>query len=487
MADALARPARGSRARHPSSPMASARDGVATRVIRPVRSMVERFLPQGALLLSVLTFASYGMGLVRDRIFARTFGAGHELDAYNAAFVLPELLFDVIVAGGLAAPFVPIFVKLAADDRKAADDFARTILTAGMAIIAVVSAVLFVVAPWTVAIVAPGFTADQRELYTALFRVMCVTPLIFTASITLGEVLVAKRRFLFYGLAPLLYNGGIVLGTVLLSGRIGIFGPAVGAVIGALLHLAIRVAGIMRTDFAIRPRLRLRTAAMREFVRLMIPRMASAPIEPVTFQFFTFVASAFVAGSISSVSFARNFQSVPVSLIGAAFSLAAFPALSAAAAVGDRGKFVAILRTNVLTIAAVTTAGAAVLFVASTFVIDFFLGGGAFDADDVARTALLLSVFALSVPLESLAYPLARAIYATRNTILPVAASLAGLAVTIAVTLLLAPAVGLVAIPLGFTIGIGTRVVLLAIALPFRLRRLESLATDDLTRPVAGL
>jgi putative peptidoglycan lipid II flippase len=447
------------------------------------RALLDRFLPQGALLLSVLTFGSYLVGLVRDRFFARTFGAGAELDAYNAAFVVPELLFDVIVAGGLAAPFVPVFSKLASEDRDAAHDFGRTVLTVGLIVMSVLSAVLFVIAPLTVEVVAPSFGPEQRDLYTRLFRVMCVTPLIFTASIVLGELLVAKRRFLFYGLAPLLYNGGIVTGTVLLSGELGIFGPAVGAVLGALLHLGIRLAGILRTDFGIRPRFALRTVAMREFGVLMVPRMASAPIEPLTFQFFTNVASAFVAGSVSSVSFARNFQSVPVSLIGVAFSLAAFPALSAAAAIGDHSGFIRILRQNVLTIAALTAAAAVVLFVASTLIIDLLLGGGQFDAEDVSRTSLLLSVFALSVPLESLTYPLARAIYATRNTVLPVGASIVGFAVTVIATVTLEPETGLTAVPLGFTIGIGTKLALLAVSLRFRLRRLRQLGAEDLSRP----
>jgi putative peptidoglycan lipid II flippase len=462
---------------------ARARTRSLARLAAQSRGLVDRFLPQGALLLSVLTFGSYLMGLVRDRFFARTFGAGAELDAYNAAFAVPELLFDVIVAGGLAAPFVPVFSKLATEDLEAAHDFGRTVLTVGLVVMAVLSAVLFVIAPITLEVVAPSFGLEQRDLYTRLFRVMCLTPLIFTASIALGEVLVAKRRFLFYGLAPLLYNGGIVAGTVLLSGELGIFGPAIGAVLGALLHLGIRVLGVVRTDFSIRPRLALRTAAIREFGLLMVPRMASAPIEPLTFQFFTNVASAFVAGSVSSVSFARNFQSVPVSLIGVAFSLAAFPALSAAAAIGDRPAFLRILRQNVLTVAALTIAAAVVLLVGSTLIIDLLLGGGRFDAEDVSRTSLLLSVFALSVPLESLTYPLARAIYATRNTILPVGASIAGFAATVIATLALQPSIGLTAVPLGFTIGIGVRLALLAICLPFRLRRFRDLSAEDLSAP----
>ncbi|HEY6608363.1 MAG TPA: lipid II flippase MurJ, partial [Candidatus Limnocylindria bacterium] len=86
-----------------------------------------RFLPRGAAILSVLIFASYLAGLARDRIFARTFGAGAELDAYNAAFVLPELLLDVLVEAGLAAPFIPIFLRLRSSetDPAEADRFAR--------------------------------------------------------------------------------------------------------------------------------------------------------------------------------------------------------------------------------------------------------------------------------------------------------------------------------------------------------------------------
>src|SRR5918999_2715011 len=95
-----------------------------------LRPLVARFLPAGGVLLSVLLSGSYALGLVRDRTFARTFGAGPELDAYNAAFVLPELLLDVLVEAGLAAPFIPIFLALRStgngDD---GDRFARTILT----------------------------------------------------------------------------------------------------------------------------------------------------------------------------------------------------------------------------------------------------------------------------------------------------------------------------------------------------------------------
>jgi putative peptidoglycan lipid II flippase len=439
-------------------------------------------------LLSVLLFGNYVMDQLRDRIFAQTFGAGPELDAYNAAFVLPELLLDVLVASGLAAPFIPIFLQLRGEKPGLANQFGQTILTGAVLVMTAVSAVLFVFAPQTTALIASGFSGEQQELYTSLFRVMLITPIIFAASLSIGDVLLAERRFVTYGIAPLLYNAGIILGTLLFSDALGIYGAAIGAVLGALMHLAVRLVGLRGTGF--RPSFRLEsTPAIGEFVRLMLPKMVSQPVEPMTFLFFTSVASTMAAGSITSVSFARNYQSAAVSIVGVGFALAAFPALSAAYAAADRRGFLRSLFANLTTILTVTTAAAIVLFVLSTFIVNFFLGGGAFDAQDVATTALVLTAFTISIPLESVTHLLSRAIYATHHTLLQVFSSLAGFGVTVLATLLLVPSTGIVAIPLGFAIGQAVKVGLLALSLAVRLRAFPeghlvgSTATNSPSRP----
>ncbi len=447
----------------------------------PLGRIVARFFPQGAIVLSILTFGSYVMGLVRDRTLTRTFGAGEELDAFNAAFVIPELSLGIVVASGLAAPFIPIFTGLRREDEERARRFGQTIMTLAVLAMAVVAGVLFVVAPFTVELVASGFGPAQRVLYTDLFRVMCITPVIFAASMSLGEVLVAERRFAWYGVAPLMYNGGLVIGTLLFAGTLGIFGPALGAVIGALLHLGARIVGVRRTMFRIRPRLAVGTAEVRDFIRLMLPKTGSSPIEPLTFLFFTNVASTLVAGSITTVNLARNFQSVPVSLIGVAFSLAAFPALSAAYAARDRVAFLRLLRTNGATIGALTVAAALGLAVVGGIAVDVLLGGGRFDADDVARTALVLAAFAISVPFESLGHLVSRAIYATRHTLFQVVASLVGFAVTIGATVTLVDPAGVVAIPIGFTLGSVVRFVLLVAVLGWRIRRMPAAEAAERT------
>jgi putative peptidoglycan lipid II flippase len=439
-----------------------------------VRDRLREIVPRGAILLSALTFASYVMGLVRDRAFARTFGAGSDLDVYNAALILPELILAVLVVAGLSSAFIPVYARIRHDDPTATQDFARTVLNVSVLVMTVTVGVLFVIAPLTVSFVAPGFDAAQQELYVELFRVTCVTAVIFAASFALGEMLVVRQRFLTYGLAPVLYNAGIVVGVVLLSPRFGIMGAAVGTVFGALMHLGVRVLEIVRTDFRYRPAWSVRSAGFREYVRLSIPKAVAAPVEPLTFLFFTAVASTLVVGGISAVSFARNFQSVPVSLVGIAFAVAAFPVMARAASDGDRARFRHVVLVNLATIAVLTTGAAIGLILVGGLAIEFFLGGEAFDAEDVALTTQLLTVFALAVPLEAVSHLLSRAVYSTRNTILPVAASLIGLGVTVATVLLLAPGIGPVALPLGFVAGQGMEVVLLLGAFAIRLRSVGS-------------
>jgi putative peptidoglycan lipid II flippase len=365
---------------------------------------------------------------------------------------------------------VPIFARLRRGGIEQTHDFARTVLTASVLIMIVTVGILFVLAGQTVSLVAPGFDAAERALYVELFRTMCVTAVIFAASFALGEMLVVRQRFLAYGLAPVLYNAGIVLGAVLLGPSMGIRGAAIGTVIGALMHLGIRVLGIARTDFRYRPALTMRSSGFREYVRLAIPRAVSAPIEPLTFLFFTSVASTLTAGSISAVSFARNFQSVPVSLIGIAFSVAAFPVMASAAAAGDRPRFVRLVSTNLVTITVLTVSAAVVLALVGGVAVEMLLGGEAFDADDVAVTTMLLGAFAISVPLEAVTQLLVRAIYSTHDTILPVTASIAGLIVTVAAVELLADGQGIVALPLGFAAGMATKVAILLVALRLRIR-----------------
>jgi putative peptidoglycan lipid II flippase len=437
-----------------------------------VRRLIDRVFPRGALTLSLLLLATYALGLVRNRVQSSAFGASVEFEAYVAAFRIPEILFDVIVAAGLAAPFVPIFSGLRERDAAAAHRFGQTVLTSAVLLVGSLSLVLAIAAPVTVEWIAPDFDPRARQLYVSLFRLSCISQLFFAASFVLGEVLVAHRRFLTYALAPVLYTGGAILGTVLLGGSQGVTGTAFGVVAGAGAHLAVRLIGILRTPFRPRPRLDVRMPAFREFVRLMVPRMASAPIDPLTVTVFTRLATGIGVGALTSYSYASDYQVVPVSLVGSAFSLAVFPTLSAAWNDGDGAAFRSILRRNVLTIAGLTTLAAVLLAILARLIVERVHGGGAFTAADVDRTAFVLALFAISVPFDSLSYPLSRALYASHNTVLQVAASIAGFAILVGASVALTGPLGIAAIPLGYALGAAAKAGLLAVFVRRRLRLL---------------
>jgi putative peptidoglycan lipid II flippase len=435
------------------------------------RRLIDRIFPRGALILSFLSFAYFVTGIVRNRIFANTFGAGPELDAYNAAFRIPEIALDVLVAAGLTAPFVPIYAALRHDDERSANEFGRTVLTAAVLVILLAVVVIFLAAPWLATQIGAGFDAPTRELYVTLVRINCLAQILFAASICLGEILVAHRRFLFYALAPIMYTAGIIAGT--LAGRVfdlGIVATAWGAVAGAALHLGIRSIGILRTSFRPRPAFRFRTPAFKEFIRLMLPRMVSHPIEPAIFTFFTALASTIVVGGVSAINFALDYQVVPVSLIGIAFSLAVFPTLSMAYADRDGTTFRAVLARNIATIGGLTVLAAIALFIGSGILVDVLLGGGEFGPEDVAVTSAIVAAFALSVPFDALAYPLSRGLYATHDTIRQVVASFVGFGTVLAASNALAPGLGLLAIPLGYALGMAIKDLLLVAFLIPRVR-----------------
>lgn len=436
------------------------------------RSLFDRIFPSGALLLSFLSFVYFIAGIVRNRVFANTFGPGPELDAYNAAFRIPEIALDVLVAAGLTAPFVPIYTALRHDDEHAANDFGRTVLTAAVLVMVVAVIVILFAAPLLATTIGVGFDQATRDLYIDLLRINCFAQILFAASICIGEVLVANRRFLFYALAPILYTAGIVAGTVLGAERFGIVATAWGAVGGAVLHLGVRTLGILGTSFRPRPGFGFRTPAFREFIRLMLPRMISHPIEPLTFTFFTALATTIAVGGVSTVNFALDYQVVPVSLIGISFSLAVFPTLSTAYADDDRVAFRDVLGRNVVTIGILTTLAGIALFIGAPILVEVLLGGGEFGPEDVAITATIVAAFAVSVPFDSLAYPLSRGLYATHDTIRQVGASFAGFGVVLASSTLLAPSLGLVSIPIGYALGMIVKDVLLAV---FLVRRVQAI------------
>lgn len=430
-----------------------------------------QYVPKGSLTLTLLTLGSYGFGLLRDRTFAHTYGLSASLDAYNAAFLAPDFLFNLLVASGIAAAVVPLFTQLKRKNRREAEDYSNAVMTAAVAVMALVAIILFIFADGASRLVAPGLSPETRMQVARLMRVLALSPLLFAASNTLGAVLVSEQRFFFYGLSPILYNLGIIGGTVWLAPRFGIMGTALGTLAGASLHFLVRVWDVSRAGWRLRPTAVWRTPAMRQTLRLMVPKMIGHPVELATFWIFTSLASLLSTGAISALNFARNFQSVPVGIIGITLATTAFPHLANAAAAKSRSQFSAVFWRTFITVGAASSAAALALFSWRRLLIQVLLGGGSFASGDVERTATTLGIFCLSVPTEALSHLAARSFYATQNTIIPVALSVVSLLVAGGSAWVLLSTWGIIALPVGFFFGSLLKLLGLLAFLPRQLAR----------------
>ena len=435
------------------------------------RALVRSILPKGAVILGTLFVVNAGSGFLAKKVLGHVFGAGAETDALTSAMYLVSFPVTILVLGGVVGPFLPLFIGLKNDAEESAREFARTILTAALITVGVAIAALFVFAPQIAGVAVPGFEGDQRDLYVNLVRVVCAGQIAIAASMVLGEVLIAERRWWTYGLAEFASYAGLAAGALILGGPMGIYGAAVGSLLGGLGQLGVRLAGIYRTSFRPRPSLALRTKGVGEFAWLILPRMASSALIWFFAAYFTRIASTLAPGSTTSVAYAQDFQSTAENVVGVAFALAAFPALSAAAAAGDRGGFKRVFGTTFRNIAIFSVLAAIALVAFAGFIAGLFKGG-AFDDTDAARLTLVLVILAFSVPFESLVELLARAIMATHNTLEPTIAVAVGFIVGVAATTSLSGEFGLAALPLGYVAFQASRVVVLGLFLGPRMARI---------------
>lgn len=414
---------------------------------------IGRFIPRGSVVLWITTLGSYVLGLLRDRVLAHAFGASSHLDSYYAAFLVPDFIFNVLVASGIAAAAVPLFTQLYKKSHAHAYEYMNSLLSAAVGTMVLVGVVLFIFAPQLSSLVAPGLDAHAHALVAQMMRVLAVSSILFAASNAFGAMLVSKKRFLFYGISPMLYNLGIVAGAVVLVPKFGIIGVAYGTVFGAFLHMMVRYVDALYSGWRFKMAfIWWHTAEMKQTLRLMVPKMVGHPVDLVTFWMFTSFASLLGAGSITALNLARNFQSVPVSLIGIAMSTAVFPAL-AEARLKSVQDLRALLNRTAGVILLLSCVAALIMYAVRYQVIALLLGGGSFDSDAIALTALTLGMFCLSIPTESLSHLFARAFYATENTVIPVVFSVVSLIVAGSVAYMLMGSIGIIALPLGFFLG----------------------------------
>lgn len=426
-----------------------------------------------AVIMASAGIASRLLGLLRDRLLASHFGAGDLLDAYYAAFRLPDTLFELLVLGALSAAFIPVFAGLLSTDRERDAWRMASGVLAGLAVVLTVAAVVaFVCAPALVALLMPGFDEAKTAMTVRFTRIMLLSPILMGASAVFGSVLMSLRRFAVYAFAPIAYNIGIITGILVLVPLMGPSGLAWGVVLGAALHFAVTMPSAVAAGFG-QERLPLafwRDPGVRKVMTLMVPRMFGTATQQLSMMGVTFFASLTAAGSLAAFSFANNVGGIPVGLVGVPFAVAAFPTLSAYAARQDTDAFAMLLVKYVRRTLFLVLPLAMLLIALRAQVVRVLFGAGMFDWDDTVVTFQILGILALSVFAQALIPLLARAFYAMHDTRTPVAVGVVSILVNVAVTVALLPRLDAYAIAWGFTAGAVVNFVALFVLLERALR-----------------
>jgi len=408
-----------------------------------------------ALIIASATLVSRLVGLIRDRILAHYFGAGEIMDAYYAAFKIPDLIYTLLIVGALTAGFIPTFTKLfyAGEEKSPAWRLANNIFNIGGMIIAALCVIGQFAAPYIVPAIAPGFSETNRELTVSLTRIMFLSPIFFGLSMTLGGVVQSLRRFVLYSIAPIFYNLGIIIGAVFLVNFFGPVGLAWGVVLGAIMHFTIQLIGARGAGWKWSWQFNLKDPDTRLVGKLMIPRTLGLAITEVNVFVITILASLLPIGSVAVYNYANNLQAVPTGIIGISFALAVFPLLSTAAAKKDSTEFIKYLGNTARQILFLVVPLSVIMMLLRAQIVRVVLGSGAFDWTATTATADALAFFAFGLFAQSLIPLLARAFYSLSDTKTPFVIGIIAELVAIISALILMRPLGVAGLALASSIG----------------------------------
>ena len=299
---------------------------------------------------SLLLFICYGIdkcaAVLRQMIIGRQFGLSLELDVFNIANNLPDMLFTLISGGAFSMALIPVMSDIINKEGKKAGwrlfSSIANISFIGAAILSVLTAIF--ARPLVVSEIgiAPGFTSEQQNAVIRLMRLNLIAMLIFAVSGLITGGLQANRHFLLPALAPIFYNIGQIFGAVILAPGIryrfgpltfpcfnlGIDGLVYGVIIGAAAHLLIQTPALIRHSFRWTPRVEFHDERVIRVLRILAPRVLSVFFVQLIFIIRDNYASRLASGAVTALSYGYMFQQLPETLIGTAIGTAILPSLS---------------------------------------------------------------------------------------------------------------------------------------------------------------
>jgi putative peptidoglycan lipid II flippase len=427
-------------------------------------------LARAGIIVSAAFLISRILGYVRLVVIGNTFGASAELDAFFAAFRIPDLIFQLVAAGALSSALVPIVSGLFTTSESArAWRVVSTVTNLMLIGLAALSVGFFILAPVIVPIITPGFHGVQLEKTIELTRIMLVSPIFLALGAVATSVLNAGSRFSAAAIAPIVYNLAIIGAAVILAPTMGIDALALGVVAGSLGHLLVQLPPLSRMGFRYAPRVDGADPQARKALALMAPRAIGLGASQITFIVVTSLATTLAVGAVSSFNFAFALLQIPLAVIGVPLGIVLLPTLSRDAAVGREASFADLLTRALRLLIYVMVPIAVLGSVVRLPVVEILFGNGLIRPADLDLIAVTLMAFLIGLTAHALIAVLARAFYARQDTVTPVAAAVGAVAINCTLAVLLVEPYGLPGMALAIAIAAWLEALALLIILHRRL------------------
>ena len=429
-----------------------------------------------SLIMMTSVLLSRIIGLLREVVIAYVGGTGVNVDAYQMAFVLPEMLNHVAATGFLSITFIPIFNRYLVDNRE----------TEGWRIFSLILSVfgtlllLIIVAAWCyadhlVALFAPGIVDPAvKSLTIRMTRIVLPAQFFFFVGGLFMAVQFSKEHFLIPALAPLLYNLGIIAGGLLLAPWVGIEGFAWGVLAGALAgNFLIQWLGAARTGMRFKPCFQWRHPDLKHYFLLTLPLILGLTMTFSTEFFFRFFGSYMRQGAVAALNYGLRITFILVGLFGQAVGTASYPFMSRLAAEGRMAEMNRLLDNTVRALSLVIPFSVFLMVIRHETVFLLFQRGR-FDAEATALTAHLLTYLLLGAFAFSAQTVVVRGYYALQNTLFPALLGTAAVLLSIPVFMLGMERMGASGVALGVSISAFMQVALLYVCWNRRTRNRES-------------
>ena len=420
---------------------------------------------RATLIVAVFFGVDKVLGFVRQILVAREFGLSYQLDVFNAGNNIPDLLSALISGGALGVALIPVLSEyLDRRGRPAAWDLFSRILNLAFIATGILSIVIAIFAvPLVQYVIAPGFPPEQQALTVSVMRLDLFAIIIFSISGLVMAGLQANQHFLLPAMAPAFYNLGQIFGILVLAPTsgvslgpiqlpafgLGIYGLVYGVILGAVLHLAIQIPGLIRYQFHWTPAINLRNPGVVQVLHLLGPRILTMFFIQIYFVARDNLASRFGEGAVTGLNYGWFIMQVPETLIGSAIAIALLPTLSELVSRGEDQAFRDSVNRAVRVLLALTIPVAALLIVG---IRPLVAGLFAFDPAGTDLVVATTRAYLLGLTGHSLLEVGARSFYARQDARTPLYAAALNSGVFIVLAIWLSSRLGPAGIALANTI-----------------------------------